>query len=76
MTKPKRRSKPLEDLPTDIERALGRRLDAAPDRIDLRDWFYEPTLAPLPETLVNCHRVPEVLDQGREGPARASPWRP
>lgn len=54
-------------LITPIERALGRRLDAAPDRIDLRDWFYEPTLAPLPETLVNCHRVPEVLDQGREG---------
>lgn len=42
-------------------------LDAFPDRIDLRDWFYEPTLAPIPDQLVNCHLVPEVLDQGQEG---------
>lgn len=52
---------------TGVERALNRRLDAAPDRIDLRDWFYQPTLMPLPDSVVNCHHVPEVLDQGREG---------
>ncbi len=41
--------------------------DAFPDRIDLRDWPYQPTLAPLPDEIVNCARVPRVLDQGREG---------
>lgn len=45
----------------------ARKFDAFPDRIDPRDWAYQPTLAPLPDELVNCHRVPEVLDQKREG---------
>lgn len=45
----------------------GRRLDAVPDRIDVRDWFYQPRLAPLPDQLVNCDRVPFILDQGQEG---------
>jgi len=26
---------------------MGRTLDAMPDRIDIRDWLYRPTLAPL-----------------------------
>lgn len=42
-------------------------LDASPDRIDLRDWLYRPGLNPLPDALVNCLRVPEVLDQKNEG---------
>jgi hypothetical protein len=41
--------------------------DAVPDRIDPRDWFYQPTLKPLPKRLVNCDRVPRILDQGKEG---------
>ena len=45
----------------------GRKLDAFPDKIDLRDWPYQPTLAPLPDQIVNCARVPEVLNQGQEG---------
>jgi hypothetical protein len=44
-----------------------RTYDAFPDRIDLRDWPYQPMLRSLPDTLVNCSRVPEILDQGREG---------
>jgi hypothetical protein len=44
-----------------------RTLDAFPDRIDLRDWDYQPTLVPLPNELVNCHLVPAILDQGTEG---------
>ncbi|MCC6474687.1 MAG: C1 family peptidase [Burkholderiales bacterium] len=44
-----------------------RKLDAFPDRIDLRDWPYQPTLASLPDALVNCSKVPAILDQGREG---------
>lgn len=42
-------------------------LDAVPDRIDVRDWFYQPNLTPLPDRLVNCSRVPVILDQGQEG---------
>lgn len=41
--------------------------DAFPDKVDLRDWWYQPTLQALPESLVNCSRVPEILDQGMEG---------
>jgi hypothetical protein len=45
----------------------GRRLDAAPDRVDIRDWFYQPRLVSLPDRIINIHRVPMVLDQGNEG---------
>ncbi len=47
--------------------AAKRVFDAFPDRIDLRDWPYPPTLAPLPDQLVHCARVPRILDQGQEG---------
>lgn len=50
-----------------VPKAPGRRLDAMPDRIDLRDWMYRPSLEALPPELVNCDRVPEILDQGTEG---------
>lgn len=54
--------------PTTGRRApTPRTLDAFPDRIDLRDWPYQPTLAPLPDEVVNCGEVPRVLDQGTEG---------
>ena len=42
-------------------------LDSLPDRIDLRDWVYHPALLPVPPVLVNCARVPQILDQGKEG---------
>ncbi|MEN9975142.1 MAG: hypothetical protein RLZZ282_1148 [Verrucomicrobiota bacterium] len=47
--------------------ATGRKLDAMPDRVDLRDWFYQPSLAALPDQIVNCDHVPEILDQGQQG---------
>ena len=47
--------------------ASRRTLDAFPDRIDIRDWPYQPTLSGLPDTLANCSRVPVILDQGNEG---------
>ena len=43
------------------------KLDAFPDRIDIRDWVYRPPLAPLPDLVVNCDKVPAILDQGKEG---------
>jgi hypothetical protein len=56
-------------LNTSAEKAAGRRLDAMPDRIDLRDWYYQPSLISLPDTLVSCPQIKPamVLDQGREG---------
>ena len=64
--KPARRANPGV---ADKRKARGPRRvkDAQPDRIDVRDWFYKPTLSPLPDELVNCGRVPAVLDQGSEG---------
>ena len=46
---------------------MDRVLDAFPDRIDVRDWFYQPRLSPLPDQLVNIDRVPFILNQGAEG---------
>jgi len=50
-----------------VEQKLNRTLDTFPDRIDPKDWPYQPTLRSLPDRLVNCHRVPVILDQGQEG---------
>lgn len=44
-----------------------RKKDAFPDKIDIRDWYYQPTLSILPDQIVNCERVPLILDQGEEG---------
>jgi hypothetical protein len=49
------------------EKALKRKLDAMPDRIDIRDWTYQPTLAVLPPQIVNIDGVPKILDQAQEG---------
>ncbi|HEY9099506.1 MAG TPA: C1 family peptidase [Thiobacillus sp.] len=56
-------------LKTSAEKATGQKLDAFPDRIDLRDWYYQPALISLPEALVNCPYIKPnmVLDQGQEG---------
>lgn len=54
-------------LRSTAESATGRVLDAVPDRIDIRDWFYYPRLAALPDQLVNVESVPAILDQGQEG---------
>ena len=47
--------------------AINQTLDAFPDKIDIRDWVYQPNLRPLPDQLINCDKVPHILDQGREG---------
>lgn len=44
-----------------------RKYDAFPDRIDFRDWAYQPSLQQLPDILDNRKLVPEILDQGTEG---------
>jgi hypothetical protein len=55
------------ELPKSSAARIGRNLDALPDRIDIRDWFYQPTLSPLPDRVVSCDMVPRILDQGSEG---------
>ncbi|MGE3640115.1 MAG: C1 family peptidase [Pirellulales bacterium] len=55
------------EAPVTTEEHLKRKFDAAPDRIDIRDWFYQPSLAPLPDRVVSCESVPQILNQGREG---------
>ncbi|WP_018077230.1 C1 family peptidase [Thiobacillus denitrificans] len=58
-----------QPLKASSEKATGQRLDAFPDRIDLRDWFYQPALISLPDSLVSCAFIKPamILDQGREG---------
>ena len=46
---------------------INRKLDAFPDKIDIRDWHYQPTLNPLPDQIINCDNVPLIMDQGTEG---------
>ncbi len=46
---------------------INKTLDAFPDKIDIRDWFYQPTLSPLPEQYINFDYIPLILDQGTEG---------
>jgi hypothetical protein len=53
--------------PDEQPRQAGRTFDAMPDRIDSRDWFYQPSLRSLPDVVVSCDLVPEILDQGTEG---------
>ncbi len=46
---------------------IHKTLDAFPDKIDIRDWFYHPGLAPLPDQVIHFDDVPVILDQGKEG---------
>src|SRR4051794_20257648 len=66
-TRPEAIERREPEAPATAADRIGRLLDAVPDRIDPRDFVYQPSLAALPDVLVNCADVPEILDQGREG---------
>ena len=66
-TRPASKSRRPPEAPRSAGERMSRTLDAMPDRIDVRDWFYQPALAPLPDVVVNCDSVPAILDQGSEG---------
>jgi hypothetical protein len=66
-TRPDSPSRREEAAELSVEEKLDKTLDAFPDRIDPKDWPYQPSLRPLPDQLVNCHLVPAILDQGNEG---------
>ena len=51
----------------DAAKRIERKLDAFPDKIDIRDWLYQPALRPLPDLICNTPYVPAILDQGSEG---------
>ncbi len=56
-----------QPAPKSTAKAVGHKLDAMPDRVDIRDWFYQPTLLSLPDQIVNIDAVPKILNQGSEG---------
>lgn len=66
-TRPESPSRREEPAKKSVERKIGRTLDAFPDKIDVRDWVYHPTLQALSDEVCNCAFVPEILDQGTEG---------
>ena len=49
------------------EEKINKTLDAFPDKIDVRDWFYHPTLHSLREQHINFDHCLPILDQGTEG---------
>ena len=65
--KTSRTSKTKATQPAKTWTQLKASLDTLPDSIDIRDWVYQPSLLQVPPVLVNCQRVPELLDQGQEG---------
>jgi len=58
------RRKPTTDT---AAKKTKKKLDAFPDKIDIRDWVYRPNLNALPDQIINCDLVPLILDQGEEG---------
>src|SRR5688572_28409922 len=66
-TRPEASQRRTQEQATEQVRAGGRKFDAFPDRIDYRDWVYQPHLVALPDQIVNCDSVPAILDQGQEG---------
>ncbi len=66
-TQPEAKSlRPVTSERTTAEK-IKKKLDAFPDKVDIRDWFYHPSLQSLPNQIINCDCVPHILDQGREG---------
>src|SRR4028119_524711 len=66
-TRPSARSQREKPPKKSVAEKIQRKLDAFPDKIDVRDWHYQPTLNPLPDQIINCDKVPLILDQGTEG---------
>jgi len=66
-TRPESESRRVKPDDRSVENKISRTLDAFPDKIDLKDWAYLPTLQALPDEIVNIHAVPDILDQGTEG---------
>lgn len=66
-TRPDSPSRREDPAASTVEQRLNRTLDAFPDKIDLQDWQYQPSLRALPDELINCQLVPAILDQKAEG---------
>ncbi|MBP7146994.1 MAG: C1 family peptidase [Acidobacteria bacterium] len=66
-TRPHAMARRLPERQRTTAQRIGRKLDAFPDRIDARDWVYQPSLAALPDNVINIDAVPAILDQEQEG---------
>ena len=66
-TQPSAKSQRVKPAQRTTAEKINKALDAFPDKIDVRDWFYQPTLSPLPEQYINFDYSPLILDQGTEG---------
>jgi hypothetical protein len=66
-TRPEASERRPPERKVDAADRVRRTLDAVPDRVDIRDWLYQPRLTALPDQVVNCDLVPHILDQGQEG---------
>ena len=66
-TRPGARSRRSPEPLKSTAQKIKRKLDAVPDRVDIRDWIFQPKLTPLPDQIVNCQVVPVILDQGPNG---------
>ncbi|CAH1905536.1 Pept_C1 domain-containing protein [Candidatus Nitrotoga sp. HW29] len=66
-TRPESESRRIAPDERSVAQKISRTLDAFPDKIDLKDWEYLPTLQALPDEIVNIHAVPAILDQRTEG---------
>lgn len=65
MSRPERAEGPPPAMAKPRRTSSGRTLDAAVDRIAIRDPFYQPSFIALPDQLVSVHQVPLILDQGQ-----------
>ncbi|MEP7142300.1 MAG: C1 family peptidase [Ferruginibacter sp.] len=66
-TQPSAKSQRVKPVQRTTAEKINKTLDAFPDKIDIRDWFYQPALSPLPEQYINFDYSPLILDQGAEG---------
>ena len=61
-TQPSAKSLRVKPAQRNTAEKINKTLDAFPDKIDIRDWFYQPTLNYLPEQYINFDYIPLVLD--------------
>ena len=67
--------RPPEEAQSAAER-MGRTLDAMPDRIDIRDWFYQPSLTRCQTSSSTATRYLRFSIRATKAPAPATHWPP
>ena len=70
-TQPRAKSLRAKETAKTTDEAINKTLDAFPDKIDIRDWTYQPSLRPLPDQLINSGVNGRNIPRKRERAARA-----